>query len=224
MYSKVILASAILSSVLVTGKPLAGSQNVPITDAEWAALKANGVTPRSPANVNVPITDDEWAALEANGLSSRSNGLAARDSVINCGMNVSGDKTIGGNHIGWVPVDQFRSVASEFCRAYVGTDIALNHETSDTYPITLTNQGDSSQVGPPGNIVFAIYNLNRSPSYMIDYNTCYNAMLAPLNAYLDQNNQNGWGDKCYGSVNHDYEGGYESVDGIGAFGSEVYKA
>ena len=29
-------------------------------------------------------------------------------------------------------------------------------------------------------------------------------------------------DNCYGSKNNDYEGGYYEVDGIGAFGSEVY--
>ena len=37
--------------------------------------------------------------------------------------------------------------------AYTGTDISFNHETSDTYPITLTNQDDDSQPGPAGNII-----------------------------------------------------------------------
>lgn len=31
-------------------------------------------------------------------------------------------------------------------------------------------------------------------------------------------------DNCYGSKHSDYEGGYYKIDGIGAFGSEVYAA
>ena len=31
-------------------------------------------------------------------------------------------------------------------------------------------------------------------------------------------------DNCYGSSNNDYEGGYYKIDGVGAFGSEVYAA
>ena len=31
-------------------------------------------------------------------------------------------------------------------------------------------------------------------------------------------------DNCYGKNNNDYEGGYYEIDGIGAFGSEMYAA
>jgi len=106
------LLTTFLFSAMVTATPVPG-QNVPITDAEWAALKANGLSTRGQ---NVPITDAEWAALKANGLSQRNAGLQARDKVLNCGMDVTGDVSIGGHGVGWVPVDIFNASAQNFCK------------------------------------------------------------------------------------------------------------
>lgn len=49
-------------------------------------------------------------------------------------------------------------------------------------------------------------------------------MQAPLLAYVNAGHSKGDGDRCYGSKNKDYEGGYEFIEGIGAFGSEVTPA
>ena len=107
--------------------------------------------------------------------------------------------------------------------SYTGTDISINHQTSDTYGISLTNQDNVNVPGAAGNLIFAIYNTARSPVYVVSYETCWTAMLAPLKAYLKKGHRGGKGDKCYGPQNDDYEGGYYFIDGVGAFGSEVTK-
>jgi hypothetical protein len=49
-------------------------------------------------------------------------------------------------------------------------------------------------------------------------------MKGPLGSHADGQGKLRKRDNCYGEDNHDYEGGYYRVNGIGAFGSEVYKA
>ncbi|KAH9900214.1 hypothetical protein F4778DRAFT_792117 [Xylariomycetidae sp. FL2044] len=232
MHAQTLFFAALLAGLGSTD-PLP-DKDVPITQAEWTALREGGLKAR--ASVNVPITKDEMAALVAGGLKPR-GGLDARDKVMNCGHKVNGKGGSNGNGK-WIPVQQFANVANEFCNAYVGTDIALDHETSDTYGITLTNQDDGSQAGSAGNIVFAIYNTERSPTYVVDHDTCLRAMQAPLGShaatpaarrtrraadgteYVELVKR----DSCYGDKHDDYKGGYYKIDDIGAFGSEVYAA
>ncbi|XXH00591.1 hypothetical protein Hte_006939 [Hypoxylon texense] len=230
MYAKPIFIAALLSA-FVAATPVPAEVNQPITDAEWQALRDAGLKARVPGSVNVPITDAEMKALRGLGLDSRSGeGLLPRDRKMNCGHKVNGKGGSNG-HGKWIPVAQFGQVANEFCNAYVGTDIALGHETSDTYAVTLTNQKDASQPGPAGNVVFAIYNTERSPTYLVDHDTCLRAMKAPLGSHAVKRGADGVEyvdlgrrDECYGKKHGDYEGGYWKVDGIGAFGSEVYAA
>ncbi|KAK7959367.1 uncharacterized protein PG986_004221 [Apiospora aurea] len=229
MYARSFIAALLLTG-LVAGSPMPG-KNQPITDDEWAALKSGGLKARSPKSVNQPITDDEWSALKSGGLKARDDGgLEARDHKMNCGHKVNGKGGSNG-HGKWIPVAQFSKVADEFCSGYVGTDIAKGHETSDTYPITLTNQKNDKQTGPAGNIVFAIYNTERDGTYVVDHDTCMKAMKAPLGSHAVKRGGDGQEhvylgkrDDCYGKKHNDYEGGYWKVDGIGAFGSEVYAA
>jgi hypothetical protein len=75
----------------------------------------------------------------------------------------------------------------------------------------------------------AIYNTERAPTYLVDHETCLRAMKAPLGDHAVKRDANstayirlGKRDNCWGTKNNDYEGGYYKVDGIGAFGSEVY--
>lgn len=52
-------------------------------------------------------------------------------------------------------------------------------------------------------------------------------MKGPLGSHADKRDGHvplGKRDNCYGTKHNDYEGGYYQVDGIGAFGSEVYSA
>jgi hypothetical protein len=112
--------------------------------------------------------------------------------------------------------------------AYVGTDIFKGHETSDTYPVTLSS-------GKTGNVVFAIYNLYQEGKYTVSHDQCFSAMQAPLGTHskspakrsvidgveyfqIDKR------DNCWGHKHDDYEGGYYKIDTIGAFGSEVYQS
>ncbi|KAL8950647.1 MAG: hypothetical protein Q9222_003331 [Ikaeria aurantiellina] len=230
MYRKAVLLAS-LFSYLAVANPVPADVNAPITDAEWSALKASGLQRRGDAaTVNQPISAAERANLEAAGLtpdSKKRDTLTKRDNVMSCGHLVTGKGGSGG-HGKWIPVAQFATVADEFCRAYVGTDIYKDHETSDTYPITLTNQDDDTQPGPAGNIVFAIYNTLHTGSYVVDHDTCVRAMKGPLgnNAVKSKRRDNllSKRDYCYGSDHKDYEGGYYEVNGIGAFGSEVYAA
>ncbi|CAJ2506457.1 Uu.00g005870.m01.CDS01 [Anthostomella pinea] len=225
MYTKSILAAALLSTI-VASSPMPADVNVPITDAEMQALEAGGLKARG-GSVNVPITDAEMAALEAGGLNSRID-IQARDKVMNCGHLVTGKGGSNG-HGKWVPVDQFGQLADTFCKAYVGTDIYKGHETSDTYAASLTNQDDDTQPGDAGNIVFAIYNTDREGSYVVDHDTCLRAMKGPLGSHITKRDGKDYvlfekRDNCYGTKHNDYEGGYYKVDGIGAFGSEVYSS
>jgi len=68
---------------------------------------------------NVTITDAEWAALEANGLTQRGIGLQARDKVMNCGKDITGNVSIGGHGVGWVPLNQFNTSMQAFCNFYL---------------------------------------------------------------------------------------------------------
>ncbi|KAI0968549.1 hypothetical protein F4678DRAFT_481785 [Xylaria arbuscula] len=210
---------------LAVSSPAPANVNQPISSAEWEAIAELGLKVR---NVNAPITDAEYQALQDIGAITSSNSLKARDSILKCGKTITGHRA-GGNGV-WVPINQFLQAADEFCQAYVGTDVALNHETSDEYSITLTNQKYHSEAGPAGNLVFAIYNTARDPAYVVDHDTCYNAMIAPLKGHLTKRENSdelvklrARNDGCWGSKNDDYQGGYYSVNGIGAFGSEVYK-
>ncbi|KAI1501828.1 hypothetical protein F5X99DRAFT_428071 [Biscogniauxia marginata] len=227
MYIKPFFAIALLSA-LVASTPTPGTVNAPITDEELERLRESGLKVRS-SSVNLPITDAEMRALENGGLAGRSANLQARDKVMNCGHLITGKGGSNG-HGKWIPVDQFIQVADSFCKAYVGTDISKDHETSDTYAISLTNQDDDTQPGPPGNVVFAIYNTEREGTYVVDHDTCFRAMKAPLGSHATKKRDGenyvwlGKRDNCYGSKHNDYEGGYYKIDGIGAFGSEVYAA
>ena len=114
----VLLAS--LFSLLAAAKPVPGSVNVPITDAEWAALEESGLQRRGDAaSINQPITALEWQNLEAGGFNSSEDGqsLTKRDKVMNCGHTVTGDGGSGG-HGKWIPVAQFSTVANEFCKCH----------------------------------------------------------------------------------------------------------
>lgn len=253
MYAKSLLAAAFLAT-FVAAAPAPGTVNAPITDIEWDALTSGGLKARSLTGVNVPITEEEMKALEVAGLKARSEGsLVARDHKMNCGHKVTGKGGSNG-HGKWIPVGEFTEVAETFCKssvmrlflsatkrigsrnisprlggAYTGTDISKGHETSDTHGISLTNQKDKNAVGPAGNIVFAIYNTEREGSYVVDRDSCLSAMKAPLgNRAVKRDGVEyvrlGKRDECWGHKNNDYEGGYWKVDGVGAFGSEVYAA
>lgn len=144
-FSTLSLSLALMA--LTTSSPLSPPQ--PITDAQLAQLstlnRRDGDVPKTPQ----PITDAQLAAL--NALETRST-LEARDSRSNCAKNVLGDTTIGGNGV-WVGVDDYLAQARRFCHEVTTTDVAINHEVSDTYPVFLTNQGDPKAQGPAGNIV-----------------------------------------------------------------------
>ncbi|KAF2435072.1 hypothetical protein EJ08DRAFT_656711 [Tothia fuscella] len=214
-----------LCSVVIAASPVPGKTR-PITKAEWAALKANGLLQRDVSvqgrAVNVPTTSAERTALEADGLDGHNNTLQARSGVINCGQNVYDTERIGGKGVGWVPVGQFNDMAEKFCDAVSGNSLPIGHETADTYAVSLTKQGELEKTGTDGNVIFAIYNYKYADFYNIDSASCYDAMVAPINAY--KNNKKEQGNKCFGAINSDYEGGYYYVDGVGAFGSEVHRA
>ncbi|KAL8709976.1 MAG: hypothetical protein Q9220_005427 [cf. Caloplaca sp. 1 TL-2023] len=223
MYRKSVLLVSLLSCLAIAN-PIPADVNVPITDAEWSALAEGGLQRRGDATINQPISAAEWANLDAGGLtpdSKKRDTLIKRDKVMNCGHLINGKGGSGG-HGKWIPVSQFATVTEKFCSTYAGTDIYKGHETSDTYPITLSNQGDDSQPGPAGII--------RTGSYIVDHDTCVRAMKGPLgnNAVKSKRGDDvlllSKRDYCYGSDHKDYEGGYYEVTTIGAFGSEVYAA
>ena len=114
-FSVALIAAYIAVSAF--GKPLPGSQNAPITDAEWQALKDGGLKARGSSSVNQPITDPAWQALESGGLSKREdspNEIFRRDKTMNCGHLITGKG--GSNGYGkWVPVQQFADLANKFC-------------------------------------------------------------------------------------------------------------
>ncbi|KAI1133835.1 hypothetical protein F5Y05DRAFT_276688, partial [Hypoxylon sp. FL0543] len=118
MHIKSFFTIALLSALVAgtpTPEPL--GSDVPITDAEWEALRSGGLKARS--KVNVPISDADMKALEAlrkSGTKRRGEGLETRDSnyVMNCGHKLSGSGGSGGNGI-WVPVNQFYPLVDSFC-------------------------------------------------------------------------------------------------------------
>jgi hypothetical protein len=115
MYTKAIFAATFLS-VMAAANPVPGDVNVPISDAEWQALRDSGLKPR--ATVNQPISDAEWQALEDAGLKARddSSSLVTRDKVMNCGHLVTGKGGSNG-HGKWIPVAEFADIADTFCQS-----------------------------------------------------------------------------------------------------------
>ncbi|KAL8949582.1 MAG: hypothetical protein Q9222_004318 [Ikaeria aurantiellina] len=222
---------------MAAANPLPKNAEKEITPAEWAALRSAGLVERSPKNAPKPITPAETQALKDAGLGRRNyeasiearEALEARDKTVTCGHLVTG---IGGNegHGVWIPVQDFADQADEFCNAYVGTDVPIGHEVSDEYSISLTNQNDNTKAGNPGNLVLAIYNQARSPSYVVNHDECLRAMQAPLGDHKEEPEKprdelrKRRTDNCWGPKNDDYMGGYYYLNGIGSFGSEVYKA
>ena len=114
-FSAALIAAYI--AVLALAKPLPGTENAPITDVEWQALKDGGLKARGSSNANEPITDAEWNALESGGLSKREDSpseLFRRDKTMNCGHLIKGNGGSNG-HGKWVPVQQFADLADKFC-------------------------------------------------------------------------------------------------------------
>ena len=102
----------------IFASPLPADIDVPISDAEWQALKDGGLKVRNAqSSVNQPISDAEWQALEDGGLSKREDAasLFKRDKVMNCGHLVTGKGGSNG-HGKWIPVPQFGDVADTFCK------------------------------------------------------------------------------------------------------------
>jgi hypothetical protein len=110
--------SVLLFSFLVAANAAPANVNVPITEEEWEALRANGLQRRDAANVNLPISTTEWQNLEAGGLFARDqeNAFTKRDKVMNCGHKVTGKGGSNG-HGKWIPVGQFLQVAQRFCKS-----------------------------------------------------------------------------------------------------------
>ena len=118
MHTTTLLA-AFFFSALTAASPVPADVNVPISDAEWAALRDDGLDARGmQASVNQPITDAEWAALDAEGLQRRDGdvSLVPRDKILTCGHLVSGKGGSNGHGV-WVPVSQFLDVADTFCKS-----------------------------------------------------------------------------------------------------------
>ena len=71
----------------------------------------------------------------------------------------------------------------------------------------------------------AIYNTEWAGFYPVDYDDCLTAMEAPLGDHVSKRDSLVTltkRDNCWGEKHNDYKGGYYKIDGIGAFGSEVY--
>lgn len=107
---------------LAAASPVPGNVNVPISDAEWTALRSDGLKAReAQSTVNQPISDAEWQALKDAGLKRRDNGdgssIVARDNVMNCGPHVTGKGGSNG-HGKWVPVARFTKLADNFCKGF----------------------------------------------------------------------------------------------------------
>ena len=67
------------------------------------------------------------------------------------GESIKGDQA--GGHGIWCPVDQYLDLVDTFCQNAAGTDVHLNHETSDTFGISLTNQDGTTAPGAAANLV-----------------------------------------------------------------------
>ncbi|KAI9712985.1 MAG: hypothetical protein M1812_006733 [Candelaria pacifica] len=213
------LTAAILASVVAaTPTPTPEEVFKPGT-ADEGRVGKRGSNP----HVNQLISDAERTQLNKLGFENfkkcSENTLTSCDKTMNCGHKVTGKGGSNG-HGKWVPVADFETLAHEFCNAYQGTDVAKGHETSDTYPTSFSN-------GKSGYVVLAVYNQKQERSWTWNADTCYNAMIGPLGSHAKRDVDDLEGqvvkrDNCYGKNHNDYEGGYYSVDGIGAFGSEVY--
>ncbi|KAL8840485.1 MAG: hypothetical protein Q9176_003811 [Flavoplaca citrina] len=195
-------ALAILVASFSASSPVPGADE-PISDDKMARIKELGLDKRDAAGplhrrvVNEPIPEDKLARIKELGLDRRSDEvgvLEVRDKRSNCGDTIEGENA-GGNGI-WCPLQQYFDRTDEFCGAYAGTDIHKNHETSDTYGIDLTNQGNDKEKGDAVNKEDCIFYMRK---------------------------QSNVDSLCYGSKHNDTEGGYWSVDKIGLFGSEVWK-
>ena len=71
-------------------------------------------------------------------------------------------------------------------------------------------------------VTVAIYNTEREGTYVVDHDTCLRAMKGPLGNHATKRDELVKRSNCWGSKHNDYEGGYYKIDGLGAFGSEVY--
>ncbi|KAL2065864.1 hypothetical protein VTL71DRAFT_3534 [Oculimacula yallundae] len=200
MLAKTFITSAILLS-LVASSPFPG-QNVPFTDAEWVILEESclshsdiGIQARAQ---NVPITESECAALELSGLSQDDIDIQSSSTVgLAFVARGKGNKVMNCERMFWEK-QPLEAITSDGCHcvnstqpprifvssAYSGTDISKGHETSDTYPVFLTNQDSAKDLGAKGNVAFAIFDTIRSPAYPIDSDTWSKAMQAPFLAYL----------------------------------------
>ncbi|KAL8945817.1 MAG: hypothetical protein Q9222_007695 [Ikaeria aurantiellina] len=195
-----VLALTVDASPVITVKPISDDQMQRIKELDQRSLEVK------------PIPDDKLAALKSFARRS-DDGLDRRDSRLNCQKRVQGGTTQIDIAKEWVPVGSVNTLADQFCRDAAGTDISIGHEASDTYGTKLTNQGDDTQTGADGNIVFSIFNLYHSDgTYVVDHASCLDAMKKQTN---DDSN-------CYGSDHGDTKGGYWKVDDVGLFGSEIY--
>lgn len=93
-------------------------------------------------------------SFEESCLDKRSNNEVAfetHDSRDNWGELITWDQA--GGHGIWCPVDQYLDLVETFCQNGAGTDGHLNHETSDMFGISLTNQDDPTAPSADGNLV-----------------------------------------------------------------------
>ncbi|KAL8906529.1 MAG: hypothetical protein Q9207_001967 [Kuettlingeria erythrocarpa] len=194
-----LLALTIDATPVLIAKPIPDDQMQRIKELDQRSLRSK------------PIPEDTLATLKSFG--RRSEDLDRRDSRLNCQKRVQGGTTQHDIAKVWVPVGNLNTLADQFCRDATGTDIALNHEVSDTYGTKLTNQDDATQTGGDGNIVFSIFNLYHTKgTYIVDHDSCLDAMKKQTN---DDST-------CYGKEHGDTRGGYWTVDSVGLFGAEIY--
>lgn len=92
---------------MAIGAPAADVQDKIVANSDLARRDGGRNQPQA-------ITPDQMAAL--NALEKRDL-LEIRDSRGNCGKNVLGDDTFGGNGV-WVPVGQYNDVAAPRLRFY----------------------------------------------------------------------------------------------------------
>ena len=149
------VALAILMASFSVSSPLPGDDE-PISDAQLARIKELGLDKRGPVlkrGDDEPISDAQLAKIKELGLDRRSDGgsIEARDKRSSCGETLEGEHA--GGHGVWCPLDQYYDRVNSFCGAKAGTDIHKNHESSDTYGITLTNQDNPDAIGSDGNLV-----------------------------------------------------------------------
>ncbi|KAL9630069.1 MAG: hypothetical protein Q9204_004914 [Flavoplaca sp. TL-2023a] len=138
------VALAILMASFSVSSPLPGDDE-PISDAQLARIKELGLDKRGSVlkrGDDEPISDDQLAKIKELGLDRRSDG----------GSIEARDK--------------------RFCGVKAGTDIYKNHESSDTYGITLTNQDNPGAKGPD----VTIKNLYDEGTYLVKKDDCITYM------------------------------------------------